>query len=180
MQGGIKINFISNLIIPLIVVITIFYGYKKKVDVYDSFIVGVKKSFGMIENLFPTLVAMIFAINVFTNSGILDLIFKVLSPVISVFKIPIEVLPIALIRPISSSASLAYLNNLFEKFGPDSFLGLLGSVMQGCTDTTFYVISLYFGCVGIKKIRYSLFAGLMADLIGMVASILVIKAIFAS
>lgn len=178
MQGGIKINYISNLIIPLIVVIVIFYGYLKKVDVYATFVSGVKDSFSMINNLFPTLIAMIFAINIFVDSGFLTFIFSLLEPLIKIIKIPLEVLPIAIIRPISSSASLAYLNNIFKICGPDSFIGLLGSVMQGCTDTTLYIIGLYFGCIGIKKIKYSLFAGLCADLIGLIASIIVVNYFF--
>ena len=145
---------------------------------YDSFNTGVSESFKMIKALFPTLLSMIFAINIFISSGFLDFIFKLLNPIISIIKIPIEILPIALMRPISSGASLAYLNNIFERFGPDSFIGFLSSVIQGCTDTTLYVISLYFGYIGIKKIRYSLFAGFMADLIGIVASIIVVKTLF--
>ena len=154
------------------------YGYKKKIDMYDTFIKGVGKSFKMIKTLFPTFLAMIFAINIFISSGFLDFVFNLLKPIITIIKVPIEILPIALMRPISSGASLAYLNNIFERFGPDSFIGLLGSVIQGCTDTTLYVISLYFGYIGIKKVRYSLFAGFMADLIGITASIIVVKTIF--
>lgn len=178
MQGGIKINYISNLIIPIIVLIVIIYGYLKKVDVYDTFIVGVKESFPMISNLFPSLIAMIFAINIFIDSGFLNFLFNLLEPLIKILKIPIEVLPIAIIRPISSSASLAYLNNIFSKFGPDSIIGILGSVMQGCTDTTLYIIGLYFGSIGIKKIRYSMFAGICADLIGIITSIIVVNCFF--
>lgn len=146
----------------------ILYGFLKRIDVYDTFIEGVKESFSMILNLFPNFIAMILAVNLFTNSGVLDFI---LSP-IKLFKIG-EVIPLALIRPISSSASLAYLNSIFTKYGPDSFIGLLGSVMQGCTDTTLYIISLYFGSIGIKKIKYSMFAALFADLVGIIASIIV-------
>lgn len=158
--------------------IVLVYGYRKKIDMYESFNTGVVKSFKMVKTLFPTFLSMIFAINVFISSGFLDFLFKLLKPVISIIEVPVEILPIALMRPISSGASLAYLNSIFETFGPDSFIGLLGSVIQGCTDTTLYVISLYFGYVGIKKIRYSLFAGLMADLIGITASILVVKVLF--
>lgn len=158
------------MIIPVIVLFIILYGFLKKIDVYDTFIEGVKESFSMILNLFPNFIAMILAVNLFTNSGVLDFI---LSP-IKLFKIG-EVIPLALIRPISSSASLAYLNSIFTKYGPDSFIGLLGSVMQGCTDTTFYIISLYFGSIGIKKIKYSMFAALFADLVGIIASIIVVN-----
>lgn len=155
---------------PIIVLFIILYGFLKKIDVYDTFIEGVKESFSMILNLFPNFIAMILAVNLFTNSGVLDFI---LSP-IKLFKIG-EVIPLALIRPISSSASLAYLNSIFTKYGPDSFIGLLGSVMQGCTDTTLYIISVYFGSIGIKKIKYSMFAALFADLVGIVASITIVN-----
>lgn len=158
--------------------VIIIYGYIKKVDIYDTFIEGVKESFSMVGNLFPTFLAMILAVNLFINSGVLNYVLSLLSPIFSRLNVPIEVLPLAIIRPISGSASLAYLNNIYAKFGPDSFIGFLGSVMQGCTDTTFYVISLYFGSIGIKKIRYSMFAGLMADLIGIIASIIIVNMIF--
>ena len=132
----------------------------------------------MIKNLFPTFIAMIFAINLFINSGFLDYILNFLKPLFNIIKIPIEIIPIAIVRPISSSASLAYLNNIFKINGPDSFIGILSSVMQGCTDTTFYIITLYFGSIGIKKIKYSLFVGLCADLIGIIASIIVVNIFF--
>lgn len=132
----------------------------------------------MIKNLFPTFIAMIFAINLFINSGFLDYILNFLKPLFNIIKIPIEIIPIAIVRPISSSASLAYLNNIFKINGPDSFIGILSSVMQGCTDTTFYIITLYFGSVGIKKIKYSLFICLCADLIGIIISIIVVNLLF--
>lgn len=160
------------------VMLIVVYGFIKKVDVYDTFVAGVKESFSMILNLFPTIIAMILAINLFINSGFLDFVLSFLKPIFYAIKFPIEVFPLALVRPISGSASLAYLNNILKTYGPDSFIGLLGSVMQGCTDTTFYVISLYFGSIGIKKIRYSLFVGLCADLIGIAASIIVVNIFF--
>lgn len=156
----------------------ILYGYLKKIDIYDVFIEGVKESFSMITSLFPTFIAMILAINVFTNSGFLDFILSFFKPLFNLINLPIEILPLAIVRPISGSASLAYLNNIFSNYGPDSFIGLLSSVMQGCTDTTMYIITLYFGSVGIKKIRYSLIAGLCADLIGIIASIIIVNLFF--
>ena len=157
------------------VLFIILYGFFKKIDVYDTFIEGVKESFSMILNLFPTFIAMILAVNLFTNSGVLDFVLTLIKPILDIFNIPGEIFPLAIVRPISGSASLAYLNTIFAKFGPDSYIGLLGSVMQGCTDTTFYVISLYFGSIGIKKIRHSMFAALFADLVGIVASIIVVN-----
>ena len=132
----------------------------------------------MIKNLFPTFIAMILAVNLFIDSGFLEFVFSTLKSSFEIIKIPIDILPLAIVKPISGSASLAYLNNIFTKYGPDSFIGYLASVMQGSTDTTLYVIGLYFGSIGIKKIRYSLFAGLCADLIGIITSIIVVKIIF--
>lgn len=160
------------------VVFIIFYGFIKKVDVYDTFLVGVKESFGMITSLFPTFIAMILAINLFIDSGFLNFLLSVFKNNINFKNIPLEILPLAIVRPISGSASLVYLNNIFSTYGPDSFIGLLGSVIQGCTDTTLYVISLYFGCIGVKKIRYTLFASLFADLIGIIASIIIVNLLF--
>lgn len=178
MLGGIDINYISNLIIPIVVLFIIIYGYIKKVDIYDTFILGVRESFIMIKSLFPTYVAMILAVNIFTNSGFLDFLLSIFKPVFDIIKIPVEILPLAIIRPISGSASLAYLNKIFSVYGPDSFIGTLGSVMQGSTDTTFYIISLYFGSIGIKKIKYSLMVGLLADLIGIIVSIVIVNFMF--
>lgn len=121
---------------------------------------------------------MIFAVNIFVNSGVFNIISVILKPLFNLINIPIEIIPLALLRPISSSASLAYLNTILSKYGPDSFIGILSSVIQGCTDTTFYIIALYFGCIGIKKIRYSLVVCLLADLIGIVISIILVSLLF--
>ena len=154
------------------------YGFFKKINIYDTFIEGVKESFSMVTSLFPTFIAMILAINLFINSGFLEFVLSLFKPLFSLINVPVQILPLAIVRPISGSASLAYLNNIFSIYGPDSFIGLLSSVMQGCTDTTFYIITLYFGSIGIKKIKYSLFAGLCADLIGIIASIIVVNIFF--
>lgn len=176
-QGGVNINYLSNLIIPLFVLFIIIYSFNK-VDVYDSFTAGVKDSFSMIKSLFPTMLAMILGVNIFINSGLLDFIVSIFSGLFKVINIPNEIVPVALIRPISGSASLAILNNIYQVNGPDSLIGLMGSIMQGSTDTTFYILTLYFGSVGIKKIRYALFSGLCADLIGIITSIIISNIIF--
>ncbi len=169
---------ISNLIIPIIVLFIVFYGIVKQVNVYDVFISGAKESFDMVFSLFPSLLAMILGINIFLKSNLLNTLINFIKPILVLIKIPYQILPMALIRPISGSSALAFLNNIFESFGPDSFIGKLGSVIQGSTDTTFYIITLYFGCIGIKKIRYALWAGLFADLIGIISSILIVKLMF--
>lgn len=171
------INF-SNMIIPLFVLFIVLYGALKKVDVYDSFIEGTKESFPMILTIFPNLLGMIFGINILIKSGLLEFLFSFFGPVFNLLKVPFEVVPMMLIRPISGSASLAILNNIFSTIGPDSFIGKLASVIQSSTDTTIYVLTLYFGSVGIKKIKYSLWAGLLADVAGILLSILVVNFLF--
>ena len=169
---------ISGLIIPLMVLFIILYGVIKKVNIYDEFLVGSTESFGMILKIFPCLLAMILGINIFLKCGIIDLVSDLLDPIFTYIKIPIQMLPMMIMRPISGTSSLAILNNLFIDFGPDSIIGTLGSIIQGSTDTTFYVITLYFGSIGIKKIRYALWAGLFADLIGITASIIITNILF--
>lgn len=162
---------ISNLIIPLLVLLIILYGIIKKINVYDAFIEGSRESFPMIISMFPCLLAMILSINILVNSGILDIFEKL-------FKNYADIIPLALMRPISGTASLAMLNDLFNTYSPDSFIGRLGSVIQGSTETTFYVLTLYFGSVGIKKIRYAMTVGLLADLVGIIASVFLVKLLF--
>ena len=178
LQSGIIIKYISNFIIPVIVFLILIYGIKRKVPVYDAFLEGAKESVGMTLNLFPTFLAMILSVNIFINSGFLPFLLDLFKPIFILFNLPVEVLPLALVRPISGTATLAILTNIYKVYGPDSFIGLLSSVMQGSTDTTLYVISLYFGSIGIKKIRYAMWAGLCADLIGVIASIIIVNIFF--
>ncbi len=169
---------ITSIIIPFMVLYIIIYGVLKKVNVYDEFLNGATESFDMILKIFPCLLAMILGVNIFLKSGVIDLIYNILSPVFNFINIPIQIFPMMIMRPISGTSTLAILNNLFSIYGPDSFIGRLGSVIQGSTDTTFYVVTLYFGSVGIKKIRYALFAGLFADLIGITAAVIITKMFF--
>lgn len=171
-------NYISNLIIPIMVLGVVIYGIYKKIDVYDTFITGCGESFEMIINIFPHILGMILAINLVLNSGILNGVEIILRPLLELVEVPFDIVPLALMRPISGNSSLAILNNLFLKYGPDSFIGTLGSIIQGSTDTTFYIITLYFGSIGIKKIRYGLWCCLFADLMGIITSILLVKMMF--
>lgn len=169
---------ISNLIIPALVLFIIIYGVSKKINIYDEFIEGSKESFTMTLKIFPCLLAMILGINIFLKSGILDFFMNLINPLFQYVKIPIQALPMMIMRPISGSSTLAILNNIFIDYGPDSLIGRLCSVIQGSTDTTLYVITLYFGSIGIKKIRYALWAGLFADLVGITASVIIVNMFF--
>lgn len=158
---------ISSFILPVLVFVVLIYAIKKKVNIYDVFVDGAKESFDMVLKLFPCLLAMILAVNIFVNSGVVNF-FKFIT------FIPNEIIPMIIMRPISGTSSLAVLNSIYQGFGPDSPLGLMASFIQGSTDTTFYIITLYFGSVGIKKIKYALWAGLFADLVSILLSIVVV------
>lgn len=171
-------NTISKIIIPLFVIFIISYGLRKKINIYDSFLQGAKEGLVIVFNIFPALLAMVFAINVFLDSNIFTALNSFLAPFLNYLKVPVNIIPMALLRPISGSATISILNNIFANFGPDSYLGRLASVLQGCTDTTIYVLALYFSSVGIKKVRYSLGVGLFADLIGILGAFLVTSIFF--
>lgn len=170
--------YISNMIIPLMVLGVIIYGVYKKAAVYDLFIDGAKEGLDTCINIFPFLLGMIMAIEVFLNSGVLTYLLGFLSPVLDFLQVPNEIVPLSIMRPISGTSALALLNNILEVHGPDSMIGRLASVIQGSTDTTLYILTLYFGSIKIKNSRFALKAGLLADFAGVIASILLINIFF--
>ena len=167
-----------NYIIPIIVVIILIYGYYKKVNIYDSFIEGVKEGMKICLNIFPTIFALIISINVLIKSNIINDFTNLLLPIFNFFRFPKELFLLSFLRPISGSSSLVILNNLLRVNGPDSFVGRVASVIQGGTDTTIYIISLYFSSIGVKKIKYSLFVGLLADLLCIIFAIVTVSIFF--
>ena len=171
-------NTLSKGVIPVFVVFVIFYGFKKKVSIYDAFLEGAKEGLMISFNIFPSIIAMVFAINIFLDSNFVYDVLSFLEPVLKLINIPIEIMPMALLRPISGTATLAIMNDIFIKFGPDSYAGRLASVLQGCTDTTIYVLALYFSSIGIKKTRYSLPVGLFADFVGISVAFLITMLFF--
>lgn len=165
-------------IIPLMVLFIIIYALYKKQDIYDLFIEGAKEGLKMTFSLFPSILAMILGIHILVESHFLIDILSFLTPLLERVHFPIEVLPLAIMRPVSGSASLALLSDLLSLHGPDSYIGRLSSVMQGSTDTTIYILGLYFGSVGIKKTKYALPAGLLSDLCSMILSIIFVNIFF--
>lgn len=165
---------ISSLIIPIIIFIIILYGIYKKIDIYEEFISGAKESISMSLKLFPSILAMIIAINVFIKSGFFNDLLSILFNFFpnSYYK---DLIPLFFTRSISGSSSIALLNNILSVYGPDSKIGIIASVMQGTTETTIYVLSIYFGSVGIKNTKYALFIGLFADFISIFFSFLIIN-----
>lgn len=167
------VSYMSNAIMPLIMLLIIVYGLIEKNKVFDTFLDGAKEGLEIVLKIFPTLIGLFVAISVLRSSGILDLIINIISPVINLFKIPSEIMPLAMLRPISGSASIAVATDIMSKYGVDSDIGLIASTIMGSTETTLYTIAVYTGCVGIKNIRFVLWAALAADLIGMIASVFI-------
>lgn len=154
----------------ILVAIIIFYGLLRRNNIFDSFVSGAKESVNIIINLFPNLLAMILAVNVFMSSGILNNI--------KIFQIPQEIIGLMLLKPFSGSAALAFLNNILNTYGPDSFVGVLASVIAGSTDTTFYILAVYFGANNITKTRYALLNGLLADIFAFVISFMFVSLLY--
>ena len=171
-------EIISKIVLPIFIVGIIIYAIKKKVNIYDVFLEGAKEGLVTTFSIFPAVIAMIFAINIFLDSEVLYFIIGLLKPMLGGINIELEIIPMALLRPISGTASLDIMNEIFMAFGPDSFTGRLASVLQGCTDTTIYVIALYFGTVKITKIKHALWVGLFADLVGIIMAFVLTNLFF--
>ena len=167
------INYISTIIIPFVIVFAIAYGIIEKRNVYDIFIIGAKKGVKIVIQLFPTLLAIFLAINLLRSSGIINFVINLISPILNLLNIPVEIMPLAILRPISGSASMGIATNIMQENGVDSKIGLIASTIMGATETTFYTIALYTSSIGVKKIRFTLISSLIANFVGVVTSILI-------
>lgn len=159
------IRVVSVYAIPFIFISILLFGLIKRVKVYDSFLEGAKEGISVVVKILPSLVGLLVAVGVFRASGALDIIIYFIKPVGKLFSIPSEVLPLALLRPISGSASLALVSDILKNYGADSFIGRVASTMMGSTETIFYTLTVYFGCVGIKNIKYTLVVAIAADVV---------------
>ncbi|MCR4419006.1 MAG: spore maturation protein [Clostridia bacterium] len=164
---------------PLLFLVIALVGWIRRVKLYEAFVQGAEQGFVTAVRIIPYLVGMMTAISVFRASGAMDLCARLLAPVLQPLGIPAEVLPLALMRPLSGGAALGVAADLIRTYGPDSFLGRLASVMQGSTDTTFYVLSVYFGSVGITRYRYAVALGLTADVVSFLAAVVICRQVFA-
>ena len=153
-------------------------AFFRGVNVYEAFVEGAEEGFTTAVRIIPYLVAMLVAIGVFRSSGALEIMVDLVRPVTNCLGIPGEVLPLAVMRPLSGGGALGITADLIKSFGPDSFTGRLASTMQGSTDTTFYVATVYFGSVGIMKYRHSIAVGLIADITGFLASVFICGLLF--
>ncbi|MGP4060136.1 spore maturation protein [Halobacillus litoralis] len=169
---------ISIWLIPAIILIVLVTATLKKIPSYEVFVEGSKEGIQIAISLLPFLLGMMVSIAIFQASGAMGAILKVFDPLMSMIGVPEEILPLAFIRPISGTAALSMTTELIRTFGPESFIGQLASVMQGSTDTTLYIITVYFGAVGIKRMGDALKVGLLADLVGIIASIIIVLILF--
>lgn len=167
------INYMSAVAIPLTILLIIVYGLIEKNKVFDTFLEGAKEGIDIVAKLFPTLIGIFLAVGALRSSGIIDLIVKFLEPFLTVLKIPSQIMPLAMLRPISGSASMAIATDIMKQHGVDSFIGLITSTIMGSTETTFYTIAIYTSVIGVKKTRFVLAAALIADVVGMITSVVI-------
>ena len=172
------INIISVAAIPLVFLLFLGWGIAKKVKVYEVFVDGAKDGFHVAVKIIPYLVAMLVAIGIFRASGAMDIVVAVVSPVSNLIGMPAETVPLAILRPLSGSGSMGLMADLMKAHGPDSFVGVLASTMYGSSETTFYVLAVYFGAVGITKTRHALPAGIIADIFGMLGALVICRIFF--
>lgn len=168
-------QYITKSIIPIIVVIIITYGMIKGKKVYEWFIEGAKEGLKVCLNIFPYLLAMIIAVNIFREAKLLDVLNNMIAPAGRLIGLPKEIIPLVLIKPLSGSGAIGVLTDIVKTYGPDSYIGLIASVIMGTTETILYTITVYFGAVQIKKIRHTLWAAILADLTAIIVSIFLVS-----
>lgn len=168
-------EYITKSIIPVVVMIILFYGMIKGKKVYEWFLEGVKDGLGVCMRIFPSLLAMIVAVQIFKNSNLLELVNKAIAPLSGAIGLPEEVVPLVLIKPISGSGAIGMFTEIIKTYGADTFIGLVASVIMGTTETIFYTISVYFGAAKIKKIRHTLWAAIIADITAVITAVIVVN-----
>jgi len=171
------VNALSILAIPFLLSFFPIYAAARGIKVYDEFVEGAKEAFNVILRIIPFLVTMLVAIGMFKGAGGIDLLTKLLSPILTPLHFPTDLVPLALMRPLSGSATLALLTDVVHRFGPDNIISLMAATIYGSTETTFYVVAVYFGSVGIKQTRHAIPAGLLADLTGVIASVIICRTV---
>ena len=165
------INFVSNLAMPFVILIIVTYGLLEKNKVFDDFLDGAKEGLGIVISILPTLIGLFIAIGALRSSGILDLIIRFVMPFLNIIHFPSEIMPLAMLRPISGSGSIAVATDIMKTYGVDTSIGMIASTIMGSTETTLYTIAIYTSCVKIKKTRFILLACLTADIVGILVSV---------
>lgn len=172
-----SVNALSILAIPFLLSFFPVYAATRGIKVYEEFVEGAKEGFGVILKIIPFLVTMLVAISMFKGAGGIDLLTRLLTPVLTPLQFPPDLLPLALMRPLSGSATLAILTDIIHRLGPDNIVSLMAATIYGSTETTFYVAAVYFGSVAVTRTRHAIPAGLLGDLAGIIASVIVCRAV---
>ncbi|MBQ3407829.1 MAG: spore maturation protein [Clostridia bacterium] len=162
---------LSNYIIPLIIGIIMIAGVRDKIKVFDIFIKGATEGIEIVIKLMPTLIGIFFSIGMLRSSGIFDIVTRIVKPILKIIKFPPEIIPLALIRPISGSGAIGVATDLMKQYGVDSYIGNVASVIMGATETTIYTIAVYTSGLKVKKSKELLIASLSADVVGMIAAV---------
>lgn len=171
-------NAASLWMLPAILILILTLGLIKKVPIYEVFTEGAREGFKVSVSIIPYLVAIIVGISMFRASGVIELIGSALSPVLGYFNVPADVIPVMIVRSLSGSAALGIFSDIAHSLGPDNYATTLAAVMVGSSETTFYILAVYFGAVGISKLRYALLVGLLADLVGIIAAVGICNLVF--
>jgi spore maturation protein B len=169
------VNALSILVLPWLIMIFPLYAALRKIPVYEQFVEGAKESVQVILRILPYLVGMLVAVGMFSTAGGMDLIKWILHPITDLVGFPAQLVPMAIIRPFSSAAALGWLTDLVQTNGPNDIITLMAATFYGCSETTFYVIAVYFGSVGIKVSRHAILAGIVADTVGPIAAVVVCR-----
>ena len=169
------LNYISNLAMPLIILIIVFYSLIERKKAFDIFLDGAKDGLNIVLNIFPTLIGLFVAIGALRSSGILDLIISFITPILNILNFPSEIMPLAILRPISGSSSIAIATDIMKNFGVDSNIGIIAATIMGSTETTLYTIAVYTSSVKIKKTRFVFWAALIADVVGILVSVVICR-----
>ncbi len=172
------ITVFSNLIIPMLFVTIIFYGYANKIDLYEVFKEGVKDGIVTVLEIFPTILGLMVAVGILSASGALDIFSSILAKPMGHIGYPVDAVPLTFMRLVSSSASTGLLLEIFKTHGPDSYIGRFVSIMMSSTETVFYTMSVYFMAVKITRTKYTLIGALVANFAGVVASLYITNILF--
>jgi spore maturation protein B len=172
------VDAVSKLSIPFMLSVFPLYAALRHVKVYEEFVDGAKEGFDVAIRIIPYLVAILVAMGMFRAAGGIDMLSDILAPAMQAIGFPPPLLPMVLMRPLSGSGTLGLFAELVKQYGPDSIISRMGGTIFGSTETTFYVLAVYFGSVGVKRTRYALPAGLAADAVGVIASVIFCKMVF--
>ena len=165
-------------VLPAFAGIITTFALIKRVPVFDIFITGAREGFATLYKIAPTILGLVFAVSLLRSSGAIEVICRAAEPLAELLGFPKEIVPMALLRPVSGGGSTALLMSVFEDCGPDSFAGRVASVLAGSRETTFYAIAMYYGCVGVKKVRHTLIAAIAADLTAVIMSVVFVRLYF--